>query len=145
VIVACAITWTCCAFTALMSLLLVGVLVADADALFAEMYRQNPSLADDGLSDATLKSMTWTIAIVCLLWAVLSSGLAVLAFQRVRWAATSLVVSAGLVALVCLAGSLVSPVLAVPGVLAAVVAVLLLQSGSQRWLARQGEHRGPAA
>ena len=145
VIVACAVTWACCAFTALLSLLLVGVLVADADGLFAEMYRQNPSLADDGLSTATLKSMTWVIAIVCLLWALVSSGLAVLAFQRVRWAATSLVVSAGLVAVVCLGGSLVSPVLAAPGVLAAVVVVLLLQPGPQRWLSRHGEHAGPTA
>ena len=44
-----------------------------------------------------------------------------------RWARVALVVSAGAVAIACLAGSLISPVLAAPGVLAAITAVLLLR------------------
>ena len=91
------ITWVCCAFTALLSLLLVAVLAVDADGLFAEMHRQNPDLSDQGVSDATLQSATWVTAIVCLVWAVVSGLLAVLAFQRMRWAAIALVVSAGVV------------------------------------------------
>ena len=60
--------------------------------------------------------------IVCLVWALVSGVLAVLAFQRMRWAAVALVVSAGVVALFCLVGSLFSPPLVVPGVLAAATA-----------------------
>ena len=96
---ACVITWVCCAFTALLSILLLAVLAVDADALFAEMQRQNPDLADQGVSDATLQSATWATGIVCLVWALVSGGLAVLAFQRMRWASVALVVSAGVVAL----------------------------------------------
>ena len=134
VVAACVITWACCAFAALMSLLLVAVLAADADGLLAEMHRQNPALADQGVSDGTLRSASWVTAIVCLLWAVASGLFAVLAFQRRRWAAIALVVSAGVVGLLCLAGSLVSPPLAVPGMLAVATVALLLQPSAQRWL-----------
>jgi hypothetical protein len=144
VVAACVLTWACCALTALLSILLVAVLTADADALFAEMHRQNPDLADQGVSDATLQSATWIMAITCLLWAAVSSVLAVLAFNRVRWAAIALIVSAGVVALFCLAGSLVSPPLALPGLFAAATLGLLLQPSAQRWLARRDAPRSPA-
>jgi hypothetical protein len=137
VTVACAITWVCCGLAAMLSLILVAALIADAPGLFAEMQRRNPELADQGVSDSTIESMTWTLAIGCLVWAVVSGVLAVLAFNRFRWAGIALVVSAGSVALLCLAGSVVSPPLAVPGVLAAVTAVLLVQPASQKWLARR--------
>ena len=140
-VAACVLTWVCCAFTALLAVLLVAVLAADADALFAEMHRQNPDLADQGVSDATLQSATWVTAIACLVWAAVSGVFAVLAFNRMRWAAIALIVSAGVVALFCLAGSLVSPPLALPGVLAAATAGLLLQPSAQRWLSRRDARR----
>jgi hypothetical protein len=141
-VVACILTWACCALAALLSVLLVAVLVADADGLFAEMHRQNPEL-DQGVSDATLRSATWATAIVCLVWSVLSSVFAVLAFLRKRWAAIALIVSAGSVGVFCLAGSLVSPPLAVPGLLAAATAGLVLQPSVQRWLSRRDVPRRP--
>ena len=87
VVVACVVTWVCCAFAVLMAMLLIGVLAADADGLFAEMHRQNPYLADQGVSDATLRSAIWATAIVFLVWGVVAGVLAVLAFSRTRWAA----------------------------------------------------------
>ncbi len=143
---ACAITWACCAFVALMSLLLVGVLVADSEGLITEMHRQNPTLVDQGISDGALRSASWVTAVVCLVWAVASGVLAVLAFQRRRWAAIGLAISAAVVGLLCLVGSLVSPPLVVPGLLAAATVALLLQSSAQRWLGRRdvpGAARGP--
>ena len=136
-VVACVITWTCCAVSVLLSVLLIAVLAVDTEALFAEMQRQNPDLADQGVSDATLQSATWVTAIVMLVWGLLSSALAALTFRRIRWAAIALAVSAGGVALLCLGGSLLSPPLVLPGVLAAVAAVLLLQPSAQRWLSRR--------
>jgi hypothetical protein len=143
---ACAITWACCALAALMSLLLVGVLTADPEGLIAEMHRQNPTLVDQGVSDGTLRSASWVTAVVCLVWAVASGLLAVLAFLRRRWAAIGLVISAAIVGLFCLVGSLVSPPLVVPGLLAAATVALLLQPSAQRWLGRRdvpGAARGP--
>jgi hypothetical protein len=143
---ACAITWACCALAALMSLLLVGVLTADPDGLIAEMHRQNPTLVDQGVSDGALLSACWLTAVVCLVWAVVSGVLAVLAFQRRRWAAIGLGVSAAVVGLFCLVGSLLSPPLVVPGLLAAATVALLLQSSAKRWLGRRdvpGAARGP--
>ena len=143
---ACAITWACCALAALMSLLLVGVLTADPEGLIAEMHRQNPTLVDQGVSDGALRSASWVTAVVCLVWAVASGLLAVLAFQRRRWAAIALVISAAIVGLFCLVGSLLSPPLVVPGLLAAATVALLLQSSAQRWLGRRdvpGAARGP--
>lgn len=149
VVAACAITWVCCGFAALVALLLIGVLAVDADGLFAELHRQNPSLADQGVSDATLEAATWVTAVALLLWALVSSVLAVFVFRRARWAVVALIVSAGLVAMVCLVGSLASPALALPGVLAAVTGALLLRSSVHRWLDRRRDAgplpRGPWA
>jgi len=143
---ACAITWACCALAALMSLLLVGVLTADPEGLIAEMHRQNPTLVDQGVSDGALRSASWVTAVVCLVWAVVSGLLAVLAFQRRRRAAIGLVISAAVVGLFCLVGSFLSPPLVIPGLLAAATVALLLQSSAQRWLGRRdvpGAARGP--
>ncbi len=143
---ACAITWVCCALAALMSLLLVGVLTADPEGLIAEMHRQNPTLVDQGVSDGALRSASWVTAVVCLVWAVVSGLLAVLTFQRRRWAAIGLVISAAIVGLFCLVGSFLSPPLVIPGLLAAATVALLLQSSAQRWLGRRdvpGAARGP--
>jgi len=143
---ACAITWACCALAALMSLLLVGVLTADPEGLIAEMHRQNATLVDQGVSDGALRSASWVIAVVCLVWAVVSGLLAVLAFQRRRWAAIGLVISAAIVGLFCLVGSFLSPPLVIPGLLAAATVALLLQSSAQRWLGWRdvpGAARGP--
>jgi hypothetical protein len=143
-VAACAITWACCALTALVSILLIGVMAADADGLIAEMHRQNPQLADQGVSDATLHSATWAVGIGCLAWSLVSVVLAVLAFHRVRWAAIGLICSACTVAVLCLVGSLISPSLAAPGVLAAVAGVLLLQSSVHRWFDRSADHTRPS-
>ncbi len=140
-VTACIVTWATCALAGLFAILMVAVLAADPEGLAAEMHRQNPSLADEGITDATMRTVAWVVGLGSLAWALVSSVLAVLAFQGVRWARLALVVSAGAVAIVCLAGSLISPVLAAPGALAALTAVLLLRPAVQRWFARPGPRR----
>jgi hypothetical protein len=140
-VMACILTWASCALAGLFAILMVAVLAADPEGLAAEMHRQNPSLAEEGITDATLRTVAWVVGLGALTWALVSSVFAVLAFQGVRWARVALVVSAGSVAIVCLAGSLVSPVLAAPGVLAALTAVLLLRPAVQRWFSRPGPPR----
>ena len=144
VVAACVITWVCCAMASVIGVLLLAVLAVDTDGLFTELHRQNPQLGED-VSDALLETVTWATAIVCVVWSLTSSGLAVLAFRRVRWAAYGLVVSAGLVAVLCLAGSVASPVLVVPGVLAAAAAVLLLQGRAHRWFTTREEPWRPSS
>ena len=144
VIAACVITWVCCALASVIGVLVLAVLAVDADGLFTELHRQNPQIGED-VSDAMLETVTWVTAIVCVVWSLTSSGLAVLAFRRVRWAAYGLVASAGLVAVLCLAGSVASPVLAVPGVLAATAAVLLLQGRAHHWFTTRDEPRRPSS
>ncbi len=144
VLAACVITWACCAAAAMFGLLLLMVLAVDPAGLFTELHRQNPELSRD-VSDSMLESTAWVSGIVSVLWSVVSAGLAVLVFRRVRWAAYGLIASAGLVAVLCLAASLVSPVLVLPGVLAAAAAVLLLQGRAHRWLSGREEPWRPAA
>jgi hypothetical protein len=138
------ITWVCCALASMIGVLLLAVLAVDTDGLFAELHRQNPQLGQD-VSDATLETVTWVTAIVCVVWSLTSSGLAVLAFRRVRWASYGLIASTGLVTVLCLAGSFASPVLALPGVLAAAAAVLLLQTRTHHWFARKDEPWRPSS
>ena len=113
-VAACIVTWASCALAGLFAILMVAVLAADPEGLAAEMHRQNPSLAEEGITDATLRTVAWVVGLGCLAWALVSGVFAVLAFQGVRWAASRW--SSRRAPSPSLPGRLaVSPVLAAPG------------------------------
>ena len=117
----------------LLGLVLV-VMLASPDALLEAAHRENPELADQGMTDAELKMSTYVAC--ALVDGVVGRGsrARVATWRRVRWAAIGLAVSAGLASLLCLisvVGSLV--VMLVPLAACAVTLALLLRPESLAW------------
>ena len=117
----------------LLGLVLV-VMLASPDALIDAAHRENPDLADQGMTDADLKASTYVLCALVMAWSAAAAALALLAWRRVRWAATGLAVSAGLASVLCLlsvVGSLV--VMLVPLAACAATLALLLRPESTAW------------
>jgi len=134
------VTWACvlawlstAAVFGLLGLVLV-VMVASPDALLEAAHRENPELANQGMTDAELRTSTYVACALAMAWSAAAAALALLAWRRVRWAAMGLAVSAGLASLLCLisvVGSLV--VMLVPLAACAVTLALLLRPESTAW------------
>ena len=104
------------------------------DAFLDELHRQNPDLASQGLTDTDLRVTTYVACGLIMAWSAAAAALAVLAWRRVRWAATGLAVSAGLASVLCLL-SVVGAVVAmlVPLAACAVTVALLVRPESLAW------------
>jgi hypothetical protein len=141
-----AVTWACvlawlstAAVFGLLGMVVVMMVAAPGDVLDAA-HRANPDLADQGVTDADLKALTYVICGVAMAWSAAAAALAVLAWRRVRWAATWLAISAGLASALCLLtviGAL-SPPLLIPLAACAATVALLLRRESLAWFRRQG-------
>ncbi len=84
---ACVLAWlSTAAVFGLLGLVLV-VMLASPDALLEAAHRENPDLADQGLTDAELKASTYVACAVVMAWSAGAAALALLAWRRVRWAA----------------------------------------------------------
>ena len=131
---ACVLAWlSTAAVFGLLGLVLI-VMLASPDALIEAAHRENPDLADQGLTDAELKTSTYVACAVVMAWSAAAAALALLAWRRVRWAATGLAVSAGVASLLCLisvVGALV--VMLVPLAACAATVALLLRPESLAW------------
>lgn len=134
---ACLITWVCTALSAIGLALSIAVLATDSSSVLDQMYRQNPDLADQGVSEHTLLTLLFVISAVVLAAAVAAAGFAVLVFLRRTWAWYALLVSASGAALLFLIAALGSPVSLV--LLAASVATIacLVRPEVRAWMLRR--------
>ncbi|MCD4533385.1 hypothetical protein LRP67_04725 [Nocardioides sp. cx-169] len=130
---ACVLTWTFCGLAILVMGLSALVLLAAPDVVFEELYRQNPDLRDEGISDSEVRTATLGLAGVLLVWGGAAIGFAVQAFRRVRWARTALLVSAAGAAAVSLVGAVVSIAMALPLVACLVTITLLVRPEVRAW------------
>ncbi len=131
---ACVLAWLSTAAVFGMLGLVLIVMVASPDALIDAAHRENPDLAAQGMSDSDLKISTYIACGLVMAWSAAAAALALLAWRRVRWAATGLAVSAGLASLLCLlsvVGTLV--VMLVPLAACAATVALLLRPESLAW------------
>ncbi|CAB4712666.1 MAG: hypothetical protein F2667_08120 [Actinobacteria bacterium] len=122
---ACALTWTICALVTVGMLLTSAVLAASPDAVFDELYQQNPDLADAGLSRTTLTTAVFVLTGIFGLWCVAASVFAALAFRGTAWARTALLVSAA-VATVLLVLTVIGNIAMVIPLAACLGAIMLL-------------------
>lgn len=131
---ACLVTWASTALAGAGLVLSLAVLTGDSQQILHEMYRQNPRLADQGLTDHTLLVMMWVITGLGLAATVAAAVFALLLFLRQHWAWYALVASAAAAALLFLVGALGSPVVLV--FLAAAVATIgcLVRPEVRAWL-----------
>jgi hypothetical protein len=107
---ACVLTWVCSGLAATGLALSLAMLSADSDSILDDVYRQNPQLADQGLSRHAVLTMLIVICAVVLVAALAAAAFAILLFLHHPWAWHALVASSIGAALLFLVGSFGSPV-----------------------------------
>jgi hypothetical protein len=132
---ACLLTWVSSGTTFSVLALTVAALVADP-GIIDDARQQNADLVDAGLTDSVLRNAVYATSAVVMVWCVAAALLAFLAWRRVRWAAITLAVSAGLAAGLCLLTLVGSLVLLVPLAACATTVALLLRPEARAWFRR---------
>lgn len=130
---ACAITWTFCGLAILGLGISVAALATMPDLLFEELNRQNPDLAEQGLTNGEIRSATYATSAVLIVWCGGATGFAVAAYRRRRWGRTALLVSTSIGLAIALAATLASFVMVVPLAAAVVTVSLLLRPETRAW------------
>lgn len=134
---ACALTWVFAGLTALLMSTSIALLAASPDVVFEELHKQDPRLADAGLTDAALRSATFAVGGVLVVWSLLAVVVAVLAFRRVRWARGVLLVSAVASAVCCLLASAGQLLMVLPLAASIVAVVMLVRPDVKAWFDRR--------
>jgi hypothetical protein len=135
---ACVLAWLSTAAVFGVLAMLVVVMIASPGEVIDAAHRANPDLADQGVTDAELKALTYAVSGLAMAWSAAAATLAALAWRRVGWAATGLAVSAGLASALCLLAvvSALSAPFLVPMVACAATLALLLRPESLAWFRR---------
>ena len=107
--------------------------------LLRKSHRQNPDLADQGVSDAVLRTTVYVTCAVGLTWSAAAVVLAVLAWRRVRWGAAGLLASAGAAGCFCLLVVVGSFVLLLPLIACGATVAFLIRPEARRWFAPRGQ------
>jgi hypothetical protein len=134
-VAACVITWAC-ALAVAGFLTLSAVALALDPSMVDEMLKQQPRLAEFGLTPDELRAAAYLGIGIFVTWSVIAAVLALLVMLRVRWARPVLIASAVLSGLFSFASvtAIVPIVTAVAGM---VTAYLLLRPEVSRWLNRR--------
>jgi hypothetical protein len=133
VIWACVLTWACTALVVVGLGTTVLVLLLTPDLLFDELHRQNPDLADQGLSDGDIEAASYITAGLFVPWALAAAVFAIQAFRRIPWGRRALVISAGVAGGVSLLGMFASTIMVLPFVAAVVTVALLSRPEVRAW------------
>lgn len=128
---ACVLTWVGSALISLALLVVTLAVAAAPDDIFAEVFAQEPSYEEFGRS--TLTQWVYVLTAVSVVWSIVVSVLAVLAFRGVAWARLALTVSAGAVTGVFLMMVFGSLLMIVPLAAAAAAFALLLRPEVRTW------------
>jgi len=136
VALACALTWVFAGLALVVMAASMVVLATSPGLVFDELHRQNPDLASQGVSDATLRTMTFVVGGVVIAWSLAALVVAVLAFRRVGWARTVLVVSASASLALLLLATLGQVLLVVPLAASVVTLALLVRPDVRAWYDR---------
>jgi hypothetical protein len=141
---ACVLTWVCTAMVTIGLVASAVALAAMSDRIIDDMYRRNPDLAAQGVSDDLLIAATCLMIAGLVVWCVSAAAVAILVFRGVEWARIVLVVSAALCSVCCLVGAAVGAfVLLLPLVVSASCIAMLLRADSRPWFDRRTTPTGP--
>lgn len=141
VVLACVLAWLFSAAAFGLLALTLAVMLGAPDTLLEELHRQNPDLADQGVTDTLLRTTVYATSAVVMAWSAAAIALGVLAWRRVRWAATGLMISAGIAGGLCLLVVVGAFVVAVPLAACGATLALLLRPESRAWYADEASVR----
>ncbi|WP_248583447.1 hypothetical protein [Nocardioides sp. InS609-2] len=134
-VVAAIITWVFAGFALISSVIGIAVVASSPDVLLDQISEQNPELASQGVTDATLIASTYFMGAVTVAWSALACVCAALMLRRSARAALALLVLSAFTAAICFVSTLASVVLALPALAAIVVVALLRRADSRAWFA----------
>ena len=120
-----------------MTSIAVAVMLSSPDLVLEEMRRQSPELAEQGISDAMLRTTTLVTGTITMLWSAGALALALLMMGRRGWARTGLLVSAAACAALCVLATLGSLVVAIPALASISVVACLRRPEVRAWFARR--------
>lgn len=137
VTVAAVLTWIFSGVTALVYLLLLGVLLLDKEQVVGAV-QDDARFQELGLTTDQLVALLWVVSAIVIFWCLAAMVLAVLVLKRQNWARIVLVVSAAMSAVL----AVFALVAGVPTVLAAIATIILLFVGdANAWFAaRPAQH-----
>jgi hypothetical protein len=120
-------------------LLLTGisvlVMAVSPDLMWEEVQRQQPDLADQGVTQGLLQTTTYVMGGFLILWAAAAIVLAFLTLRRNRGAARALTASAAASAVLCVIGTFASLLLALPAFASIITVAALRRPEVRAWLA----------
>lgn len=132
VLQACLVTWVV-AGLALISTAMVVLALALEPSLAKDIYEQDETFADAGLTPASLRSFLLAICSVLALWSLAAIVVAIFVFLGRNWARLVLVGSAVTAGLFCLLLAVGGPLLILPALACGVSAFLLLRPQVHHW------------
>jgi hypothetical protein len=120
-------------------LLLTGisvlVMAVSPDLMWEEVQRQQPDLAEQGVTQGLLQTTTYVMGGFLVLWAAAAIVLAFLTLRRNRGAARALTASAAASAVLCVIGTFASLLLALPAFASIITVAALRRPEVRAWLA----------
>lgn len=132
-VLACTLTWAC-SVMGLIGLVLTGALLAsNQDRILDEAHKQNPNLADDGITDDMLLTTLWMMLVVFALWGIAAMVLAYLTWIGQDWARITLIVSTCAVAAVALVAAISAPPILLVVIAAGAAVYLLIRPEVSSW------------
>jgi hypothetical protein len=138
VTVAFVVTLVSAALVLLVTSISVLVMALSPDAMLEEVLRQQPELADQGVTKELLQATTFFMGGIVIAWAAAAIVLAFLTLRRRRAAAQALLVSAVVSAVLCMIGTFASLVLALPALASIITVITLRRPDVKAWLAAEG-------
>jgi len=129
---ACLVTWVCAGVVLLGSAMVVLALAVQP-SLAKDLYEQDSSFADAGLTPSTVRSFFLALFSVLAVWSAGAVVLAIFAFTGRNWARLGLVGCAVTAGMFCLAVALGSPFLILPALACGATAFLLLRPRVHTW------------
>jgi len=134
---ACIVTWFCTGAAAVILVLSIVTLSADAQPVLDRAYRQNPQLSEQGFSEHDLLVMLYVVIALVLVCSAAAAAFAAVLYRGHRWGWYALLVAAGVSSLFFLMSSVGSPVGLLPGAASIATVVCLLRREVRAWLVRR--------
>lgn len=139
VVWACVLTWAFTSVAIAMMLVSVAALLADPGLVLDQLNHQNPELAAQGVTEDWLRTATYVMAAIVVVWSVAAIVVAALVWRRSERARRVLVALVSAAALLLLFSTLGQVLLVVPLAASVVTLALLVRPDARAWFTGSSE------
>jgi hypothetical protein len=137
------LTWICAGVVGLVAAVAIAVLAADPDQVMQEIQRQQPEVAQAGVTQDALVMGMLILGLLVVVWSVAACVIAAFAFRGAGWARLLLLASAT-VATVLMATTAAGAPFLIPFIVAGVATiVMLMRPDARQWFRTRAQQRLP--